>query len=90
MIQQNNVFIDPESCGSSVGYFITVGEYVPTGKPTKYTLNSTVILGDCNHKIDWAFGTGDVGKIDEAIKMLQEFRKKFLETEKLVSKLNKE
>lgn len=86
---QNSVFIDPESCGSSVGYYITTEEYTPKDKPTSYSMSATVVLADCNHKIDWGFSAGDVDKIDEAIKMLQEFRKKFLETEKTVQKLNK-
>lgn len=89
MVQQNSVFIDPESCGSSVGYYITVSEYYPKGQPTIYSLVSTVILADCSHKIDWSFDKDGVDKIDAAIGMLQEFRKKFIETEKLVAKLNK-
>jgi hypothetical protein len=89
MIQQNNVFIDPESCGSSVGYYITIGEYNRKDKPTEHTMSSNVVLADCSHKIDWGFNVGDINKIDAAITMLQEFRKKFLETEKLIAKLNK-
>jgi len=46
-------------------------------------------MADCSHKIDWNFSAGDIDKIDAAIHMLQEFRKKFLETEKLIAKLNK-
>lgn len=89
MIQQNNVFIDPENCGSSVGYYISVSEYTPKDKPTAYSVSGTVVLADCSHKIDWAFGDEGTEKIDLAIKMLQEFRKKYVETEKLVGKLNK-
>jgi hypothetical protein len=89
VIQQNSVFIDPENCGSSVGYYITVSEYTPKDKPIEYSISSTVVLADCSHKIDWNFSGGGVSKIDEAIKMLQEFRKKYIETEKLVEKLNK-
>lgn len=87
--QQNNVFIDPENCGSSVGYYISTSEYTPKDKKTEYSLSATVVLADCSHKIDWGFGIEDVEKIDAAIAMLQEFRKKYLETEKLVNKLNK-
>jgi hypothetical protein len=85
------VFIDPENCGSSVGYYITIGEYHST-KTDKdvHSLSATVVLTDCNHKIDWCFsGNGKTDKIDSAISMLQEFRKKYAETEKLVAKLNK-
>ena len=87
--QQNSVFIDPENCGSSVGYYITTNEYSHKDKPTEYSISSTVVLAGCSHKIDWSFSKGDVDKIDSAIAMLQEFRKKFLETEKLIAKLNK-
>ena len=86
---QNNVFIDPEECGSSVGYYITTQEYTPKDKPPVYSVSATVVLADCSHKIDWGFTTGRVDKIDAVISMFQEFRKKFVETEKLVEKLNK-
>ena len=87
IILQNSIFIDPENCGSSVGYYITTAEYTPKNEPTQYSLSSTVVLADCSHKIDWSFDSVD--KIDAAIDMLKEFRKQFLEAEKLVSKLNK-
>lgn len=89
---QNNVFIDPESCGSSVGYYISTSEYAPKDKPIKYSVGASVVLADCSHKIDWAFSGpegGDVEKINAAISMLQEFKKKFLEVSKVVEKLNK-
>ena len=89
MIQQNSVFIDPEDCGSSVGYYIVINEYTPKDKSTTYSISATMVLTDCSHKIDWSFNSDDVDKIDTAIRMLQEFRKKYLETEKLVAKLNK-
>lgn len=89
--QQNSKFIDPENCGSSVGYYITTAEYTPKDKPTKYSMNATVVLTDCSHKIDWGFGPDyGVEKVDAAIALLQEFRKKYIETEKLIAKLNKE
>jgi hypothetical protein len=91
---QNSVFIDPENCGSNVGYYITVSEYKPKDKPIEYSIQATVVLTDCNHKLDWAFRGGveekaALEKIDSALAMLQEFRKKFVETTKLVSRLNK-
>lgn len=86
---QNNVFIDPEECGSSIGYYISVSEYHPKDKPTQYSVSANVVLADCSHKIDWGFGDGNTDKIDAAIRMLQEFKKKYVETEKLVEKLNK-
>ena len=88
--QQNNVFIDVGNCGSSVGYYIHINEYTPKDKPTTYSISATVVLADCTHKIDWSFGEdSDVDKIDSAITMLQEFRKKYVETNKLVARLNK-
>jgi len=88
--QQNNVFIDPENCGSSVGYYIAVNEYTPKDKPTEYSISAVVVLADCTHKLDWSFNEeGSIGKIDSAIAMLQEFRKKYIEVEKLVKRLNK-
>lgn len=87
--QQNSVFIDPESCGSSVGYYITMSDYTPKDKPTEYDVSAVVVLADCSHKIDWSFNKGDVDKIDAAIHVLTEFRKKFVETTKLVTKMNK-
>ncbi len=87
---QNNVFIDPETCGSSVGYYITITEYnTIIDNKTTYTLGASVVLSDCNHKIDWNFVEDDVEKIDAAIKMLQEFRKKYIDAEKTTKKLNK-
>lgn len=77
MTQQNHVYIDPKNCQSGVGYYVTVDEHAPKDKPTEYSLTANVVLEDCSHKIDAAIG------------MLTEFRKKFLETEKLVAKLNK-
>jgi hypothetical protein len=88
--KQNSVFIDPENCGSSIGYYITIEEYTPKDKPTQHNLRATVVLADCTHKIDWSFGDEEgVEKIDEAIRMLQEFRKQYVETLKLTKKLNK-
>ena len=87
--RQNNVFIDPENCGSSVGYYITISDYTPKDKPTKYSMSANVVFADCSHKIDWNFDSEGVDKIDEAIRMLVEFRKKYLETVKLIEKLNK-
>ena len=87
--QQNHVFIDVENCGSSVGYYISINEYTSKDKSPTYSTASTVVLSDCNHKIDWYFTSDSVKKIDAAIDMLKEFRKKYVETEKLVATLNK-
>lgn len=87
--KQNHVFIDPENCGSGVGYYIQTTEHTPKDKKTEHYLSATVVLSDCAHKIDWSFSSNDVEKIDNAISMLQEFRKQYIETEKLVNGLNK-
>ena len=78
MTQQNSVFIDPEDCSSSVGYFVTTREDHNT-KTDKTTprISATVVLADCNHKIDWYFNgenKASIDKIDAAIKILREFR----------------
>lgn len=92
MSQQNHVFVDPEHCGSGIGYYLNISEYEDkkAGK-TKYSLNATIVFSDCSHKIDWMFGEhdGSIDKVDAAIKILQEFRKKYSETEKHVKLLNK-
>lgn len=85
--QQDHIFIDPEECGSSVGYYLNLGDYTQD-KKTTYTLSGVVVLADCNHKIDWAFHEGDLDKIDAAIRMLQKFRRDFVAMEKQVAQLN--
>ena len=88
--QQNHVFIDPENCGSGIGYYLTINEYTPKDKPTNYSLGATIVLSDCTHKIDWGFSDDTtVEKVDVVISMLQEFRKKYVEAEKMVEKLNR-
>lgn len=87
--QQNHVFIDPENCGSGVGYYIHTTEYTHKDKKTEYSMSATVVLTDCAHKIDWCFSGDSVEKVDAAISMLQEFRKKYIEIDKLVTTLNK-
>lgn len=89
--QQGHIFIDPESCGSSVGYYITINEKYKAKETdkTKYSMSAIVVLADCSHKIDWAFEEDCLDKIDTAIAKLQEFRKKYIETQKHVEKLNK-
>lgn len=87
---QNHVYLDPSECGSEVGYYITTSDYTDkkTGK-TEYSINATVSLADCNRKIDWSFHSEAVDKIDEAIAMLQEFRKKYLTAKKAIDNLNR-
>lgn len=89
IIQQNSIFIDPAGAGSNVGYYIVIDDYTNSKtKEKEFTLSATVVLSDCSHKIDWDFQreTG-VDKIDAAIRMLQEFKKKFVDAKKLISKL---
>ena len=75
---------------SALGYYITTSEYEPKDKPPVYSTNATVVIAACAHKIDWSFGGEEsIEKIDAAIHMLQEFRKKYVEVEKMVAKLNK-
>jgi len=86
---QNHIFIDPQNCGSSIGYRLSINEYERKDKPTTYSTSGYVVLTDCSHQIEWDFSDENaVDKIDAAISMLQEFRKKYIETTKTVSKLN--
>jgi hypothetical protein len=86
---QNSVFIDPEECDSSVGYHLELSDYENKGK-TVHSIHGTVVLTDCSHKIAWDFGNEDhVAKIDAAICMLQEFRKKYVDIKKMADKLSK-
>lgn len=91
-VQQSNVFISPESCGSSIGYYITTAEYTPKGRkgPTTHSISATVVLADCSHKIDWYFGEDHAGleKIDNALRTLQDFRKKYYQTQRRIENLN--
>ena len=91
--QQNHVFIDPEECGSSVGYHLTLSEFTSKNSSPEFYVSATVVLADCNRKIDWSFAdleaNKNIEKIDAAIGMLQEFRKKYLDAHKMVTKLNK-
>lgn len=86
--QQNHVFIDPKECGSGIGYYINLTDWTDrkTGGTT-YDMNGTVVLTDCNHKIDWGFGEDSLDKIDAAIAMLREFRKKCVEAKKTLAQL---
>ena len=88
MTQQNHVFIDPKECGSGIGYYLTVTDWTNSKtQETTYDVNATVVLTDCNHKIDWSFGEDSLDKIDAAITMLKEFRKKMIDAKKELAKL---
>ncbi len=89
LVQHKNVYIDPENCGSTVGYRLHIEEYTPKDKKTEHSLSATVTLADCNHMIDWDFSPGSLEKIDAAIHLLQEFRKKYFEAKKMIDALNK-
>jgi hypothetical protein len=86
--QQNSTFIDPQNCGSMVAYRIWVDEYTDTKNKTIYTQYGEIVVTDCSRKIDWGFQGDDLDKIDAAIVMLQEFRKKYAGMIKYVKQLN--
>ena len=68
LIAANIVQIDPINCASTVSYRIV---------EESYGLESSVTLTDCTDTITWYFGkSSGPDKIDIAIKMLQEFKKK--------------
>ena len=89
MIQQGHIFIDPENCGSSVGYRTCITDYENSKKEIIYSLSATVSLTDCNHKIDWEFSTDDLDKIDTAIAILKEFRTKYVIAQRTYANLIK-
>lgn len=76
-VYANNIkFIDPISCGSTVGYTIYVERYGG--------FYGTLHLSDCTRKIEWSFDEKpeSLHKIDEAINMLSEFRKELWKAQK--------
>ena len=71
-------YIDPESCGSLVGYKVSSTKY-----PYYSYIAASMNLSDCNRFIQWEFGfrqnkkggyEGAVAKIDRAIAVFQKFR----------------
>lgn len=75
LIAANVAYIDPVSCGSTIGYKIVDGSR---------SIWAELDLTDCNRKINWSFYSKDgLGKIDKALAMLTEFRTAWAETKKL-------
>lgn len=86
-------YIDPTSCGSVVGYRVSIDEYKPKTEDPQYSLDAHVELSDCNRKIEWSFSSDEdsLEKIDKAINVLRNFRKELIAATKLLKKLeNKE
>jgi len=97
-VRSRVTYIDPEGCGSTIGYRIWTEKWTPSkGDPT-YTIAATVELSDCNRKIEWDFGidstkidgTETLCKLDTAIGMLEEFRKELVATQKQCKKLREQ
>jgi len=66
--------LDPLDCDSTVAYTIRRG---------RRGVNGSIGLSDCDRKICWYFDRGSgLNKIDAAISILAEFRKKFCEETK--------
>lgn len=90
-IEQNSVFISPHDSGSSIGYYLKLEkDKNHKTKKINYSLNATVVLSDCAHKIDWDFygeDDFDLEKIDAAIRMLKEFRERYVSVKKELNKL---
>lgn len=90
-VEQNSVFIAPHECGSSIGYYLKLEKYENfKTKKRDYSLNATVVLSDCAHKIDWDFygeDDFDLEKIDAAIRMLKEFRERYVSAKKELNRL---
>jgi hypothetical protein len=67
------MFIDPLECESTVGYHVTK-------RGTKVSGN--IDLSDCQRKISWYFGNDAIAKIDNAIKILTDFKKAYVAAKK--------
>lgn len=71
LVASNSIYIDPLNCDSTISYKVVDGPRSTWGN---------VQLADCNRKIEWYFGTDEpIEKIDNAIKVLEEFRKSLIE-----------
>jgi len=71
--------LDPLACGSEISYKLC-GFY--------YNLEGTVILSDCNRKIEWSFNNSNdsVDKIDAVIDVLTQFRRDLVKAQKQYKK----
>jgi hypothetical protein len=87
---QNSRFIHPESCGSAVGYYITVSEHrnkYGSKETVSFDLTATIVLSDCSHKIEWTFCEDQLDKVDAAIDMLKDFRRNLNFANNMVERL---
>jgi hypothetical protein len=75
-------FLDPLSCGSTVGYYIARHEY-----KGNVSIDATVALSDCSRKLEWMFdGDRSITKINIALQVLNDFKKAFIKAKKLETK----
>jgi hypothetical protein len=68
VIAASSAYIDPINCNSTVSYKVIHGSR---------RIWADVQLADCNHKIEWYFGSSSkesLAKVNKAIEILEEFR----------------
>lgn len=76
VVATNAVYLDPLSCSSTIGYKIIWEKYSEGSEPI---LNASIHLADCSHKIEWYFSNDEsmLDKVNAAISILNEFKKKY-------------
>ena len=86
-------FIDPQECGSTVGYKIN-SHYSSYKKKKNHYAYGTIFLTDCTRKIEWDLaqsndGKDAVDKIDKAIEILTRAKSAIIAANKLATAKNK-
>jgi len=84
-------FIDPEQCGSILGYKVCMQTSSYNQVSSVY---GTIELGDCNRRISWEIesdndGKNAVTKLNNAIRMLTQARNAVISANKLTTAANK-
>jgi hypothetical protein len=84
-------FIDPVSCGSTVGYKVVIQKSTYNGESSIY---GSIELTDCNRRISWDLNSDDGGreavdKIGNAIRLLTDARYAIIEANKRVAAANR-
>lgn len=85
----NVKYIDPSDCGSTVGYRIHNNR---TEDFEYHYAYADVEIADCGRKVNWSFNfenfEDSLVKVDNAIVMLQEFKREFVKASKEFKKID--